>query len=63
MADVVVTMRIMPDSPERDLEALQKSVDEVILKFGRLYAIAEWLWRKALDNFIGLDEITAKYAQ
>ena len=37
MADVVVTLKIMPDSPERDMEALQKVADEAILKFGRLY--------------------------
>lgn len=37
MADVVVTMRIMPDSPERDLAELGKKIDESILKFGRLY--------------------------
>lgn len=37
LADVVVTMKIMPDSPERDLEGIQTKVDEIILKYGRLY--------------------------
>jgi elongation factor 1-beta len=37
MADVVVTMKVMPDSPERDLKKMQAEIDKVILKFGRIY--------------------------
>jgi len=33
MANVVVTLRIMPQSPDVDLQALEKSAKEEIIKF------------------------------
>ncbi len=37
MANVVVTMKVLPDSPERNLDELSAKVEEVIKKFGRMY--------------------------
>jgi elongation factor 1-beta len=34
MADVVVTLRVMPDSPEVDLKELQEKVDHLVKEFG-----------------------------
>ena len=37
MADVVVTIKALPNSPERNIDELSGKVEEVIKKFGRLY--------------------------
>ena len=37
MGQIIVTMKVLPDSPERDLTELGKKVEEVLLKFGKLY--------------------------
>jgi len=37
MADVVVTLKILPDSPERSMDEIGTKVEEVVKKFGRLY--------------------------
>ena len=34
MADVVVTLKIMPDSPEIDLKVVEKKATELISEFG-----------------------------
>ncbi len=36
MADVVVTMKLMPESPETDLEALAAKAEEVISSVGEV---------------------------
>lgn len=33
MANVIVTLKVMPESPEVDLEALEKKAKELIIKF------------------------------
>lgn len=37
MADVVVTLKILPDSPERNMDEIGTKVEEAVKKFGRLY--------------------------
>ena len=37
MADVVVTVKVMPDSPERNIEHLKAAIDKVMIKYGRIY--------------------------
>ena len=37
LADVVVTLKLMPDSPERNLEHLKAAVEKVLVKHGRIY--------------------------
>ncbi len=37
MANVVVTMKILPDSPERNIEELSNKIEETIKKFGKIY--------------------------
>lgn len=37
MANVVVTMKIMPDSPDRNIDELGKKVEDILTKFGKLY--------------------------
>ena len=37
MANVIATMKIMPDSPDRDLEELSKKIEEKISEFGKVY--------------------------
>lgn len=37
MAHVVVTLRIMPDSPERDLKALEGQIENSLVHHGKLY--------------------------
>lgn len=34
MADVVVTFKVMPDSPEIDLKTIQEKITELIKEFG-----------------------------
>lgn len=33
MANVIVTLRIMPDGPDADLEALQKGAEEKVIEY------------------------------
>ncbi len=37
MANVIATMKVMPDSPDRNLELLGKKIEEVISEFGKVY--------------------------
>lgn len=37
MANVVVTFKIMPDSPDRDITLLRQNVGETLAKFGKIY--------------------------
>lgn len=37
MANVVVTMKILPDSPDRNLDELEKKIEEKINEFGKIY--------------------------
>lgn len=37
MANVIATIKIMPDSPERDLEELSAKIEEKISEFGKVY--------------------------
>ncbi|MCD6575722.1 MAG: elongation factor 1-beta [Nanoarchaeota archaeon] len=37
MADVVVTIKVLPNSPEINIDELGAKVEEVIKKFGRIY--------------------------
>ena len=37
MAKIVVTLKIMPVSPDVSLDALRNGVDAVILKYGKIY--------------------------
>ena len=34
MADVIITLRIMPDSPETDLELIEKEATKLISEYG-----------------------------
>ncbi|MBI2546653.1 elongation factor 1-beta [Candidatus Woesearchaeota archaeon] len=34
MASVVITLRVMPDTPEADLHAIEKRVSELVQEFG-----------------------------
>lgn len=37
MAKMIVTIKVLPDSPERDLNELRKKVEEIIKEEGKLY--------------------------
>ena len=37
MGQVMATMKVLPDSPERDLQELGTKVEEVLIKHGKLY--------------------------
>lgn len=37
MANVVITMKILPDSPERNLDELGKIIEKALIKFGKIY--------------------------
>ncbi len=37
MANVIATMKIMPDSPDRNLEELGEKIEEIISEFGKVY--------------------------
>jgi elongation factor 1-beta len=37
MANVVVTMKVLPNSPEVNIDELGGKVEEVVKKFGKLY--------------------------
>lgn len=60
MAEVVVTLKIMPESPEVDLEKVQKKADSLISEFGgevgkvKIEPVAFGL--KALNLFFVMDE-------
>lgn len=37
MANVVVTFKLMPDSPERNIKELRQKIGETLAKFGKIY--------------------------
>jgi elongation factor 1-beta len=37
MGKVVITMKVLPDSPERKIEELSKKAEAVLAKYGTLY--------------------------
>ncbi len=37
MGKLIVTMKVLPDSPERDLDGLGRKVEDVLLKYGKIY--------------------------
>ena len=37
MTNVVVTFKIMPDSPDRDINELKQKVGDALSKFGKIY--------------------------
>ena len=37
MANVVVTIKMMPDSPDTNLEEVGQKIEEVVKEFGKLY--------------------------
>lgn len=60
MASVVVTVKLMPDSPKTDMAALQKSAEKAITEFGARPAKAEVepiaFGLNALNLFFIMDE-------
>lgn len=37
MGNVIITLKVLPDSPERNLEKLSNLIEEKIKRFGKLY--------------------------
>ena len=37
VANVVVTIKLMPDSPERNINELRQKIGETLVKFGKIY--------------------------
>ena len=37
VANVVVTLKLMPDSPERNINELRQKIGNTLVKFGRIY--------------------------
>ena len=63
MANVVVTIRIMPDSPDADLKVLEQKATEIINKYckddkavGKINVIPVAFGLKAIDLLFVMDE-------
>jgi len=41
MGDVAITYKIMPDTPDVDLEKMKGSIEETVQQFGRLHGTEE----------------------
>ncbi len=37
MATIIATMKVMPDSPDRDMDGLAGKIEEAIAEFGKVY--------------------------